>query len=234
MINNGNMASQIRCIIVDDDAVSGMLLSDLLTNWKLFNLIQTFTNPLEAHTFITENEIDLIFLDVEMPEISGVALAKMIDKKIKVVLTTSNRDYSFDGFEIDAYSFIHKPVTVEKLTKLIGKLAATPAAQQLDAVFIKDKSTFKKLILQDVFYIEAYGDYVKIFSKNKTEVINQSLSNILNELNGSNFQRIHRKYIINADHIDSFDSTIVKVNGELLPISRSYRTAFFDSLKKIE
>lgn len=228
------MAMELKCIIVDDDPVSGLLLSDLLSNWEMFKLLDVFTNPLKAHTYVAENDVQLIFLDVEMPEISGVALAKMIDKNIKIVLTTSNKEYSFDGFEIDAYSFIHKPVTIEKLAKLVTKLSSIEVTDTVDKIFIKDKATFKKLILKDVFYFEAYGDYVKIFSKNKTEIINQSLTNMLNELNGSCFHRIHRKYIVNIDHIDSFDSTMVKINGELLPISRSYRSLFFDSIKKME
>lgn len=222
-----------NAIVVEDDNTSRFLLEELLKVSGRFNVISSFLNPVEAVSFVNSNEVDVIFLDVEMPELSGLDFAKVITSKAKVIITTSEKDYAVDAFEINAFDFLLKPVELNKLTAVAARLDET-AKLNTDSkpMFLKTKEGFIKIDLDSVLYVSAEADYVFYHTNEKRFIARQSMTKVL-EVCGSNFIQVHRSFIINLDKVISFTSDKIELGTERIPLSRGYRENFQNRINKI-
>ena len=219
----------INCIIIDDDPVSVNLISHFITNTEGLVLLETITNPIDGANYIRKNtsSIDLIFLDVEMPEMTGLELLETFKELPPVILITSKEKYAVKAFDYKVFHYLVKPVDYSKFLQAINRVFSYYEAensQQLDYIFVKVNSVLSKVLHKDILFCEALGDYVKIHTKEKVHVVNSTMKNIQEKLKQNRqFIRVHRSYIINLLYLENFDSEIAIVSGQLIPIGNRYK-----------
>lgn len=224
------MKKQINCIIVDDEPIAREILAAYIVKSDSLKLIRSCKNAVEAFQAISEEKLDLILLDINMPDMSGIALAKVIDPKIKVIFTTAHREYAVEGFDLQAVDYLLKPISFDRFQRAIQKLEKelkinklTPQAAKDHHIFIRADRKMVKINYTDILYLESISDYVKIHLAEKTITTRATLSNFEKELPAKSFLRIHRSFIIATQHIHSYSKDSIEINQQQLPISRSYK-----------
>jgi two-component system LytT family response regulator len=224
----------INCIIVDDEPMAREILENHLQRIDTIKLIGTCKNAIEAFNLINSHKIDLIFLDINMPEISGLSFARSIDKNIKIIFTTAYREYALDGFDLSAVDYLLKPISFERIFQAINKYEneslsidlKTPVEINLDKsdfIFVKADRKMVKINFAAVDYIESLADYLQIHLKNKTIITRETITSIEAKLPQRDFLRIHRSYIVSINKIESFTNEFVEISKKAIPISRSYK-----------
>jgi DNA-binding LytR/AlgR family response regulator len=228
------MTKIIQCIIVDDEPVAREILENHLSRINAVTVVASCKNALEAFNTINSQKIDLIFLDINMPEISGLSFAKSINKDIKIIFTTAYREYAVDGFDLQAVDYLLKPISFERLFQGINKYldentALKPAVieeiipDKSDFIFVRSDRKMIKINFNEILYIESLSDYIKIHLRDKTVVTRETISNIETKLPQKDFIRIHRSFIVSLSSIDSFTNEYVEIKTNEIPISRSYK-----------
>lgn len=223
----------ISCIIVDDEFIAREIIAIHISKISSINIVASCSNAMDAFKYINKHKIDLVFLDINMPEISGISFAKSINKDIKIIFTTAYRDYAVEGFELQAVDYLLKPISFERLLKAVNTYFEVYSNQQkvitehIDSsefMFVRSDRIMVKIDFNDVIYIESYSDYIKIHLSNKTIVTRETITAIEAKLPKKIFIRIHRSYIISIKHITSFTNEQVIILKKSLPISRSYKS----------
>lgn len=230
----------IKCLIVDDEAIAREIIFSHLSKIDNLEVVAQCKNALEAFNYINKTTVDLVFLDINMPEVSGISLAKSINKDIRIIFTTAYRDYAIDGFELQAVDYLLKPVAFERLLQAVNlyfevynkpQTEITLKSETTDFIFVRSDRRMIKIDLETIIYIESYSDYIKIHLKNETIVTRETISAIEAKLPKTSFIRIHRSYIVAISYIKSFTNDAITVLDKELTISRSYKT---DVLKQLE
>ncbi len=235
------MSKSINCIIVDDEPMAREILQTHLERMSVVHIIKTCKNAIEAFNVLSTEQIDLVFLDINMPEISGLSFAKSITKNIKVIFTTAYREYAVDGFDLQAVDYLLKPISFERLQQAVDKFShnlhqkefhePTIAEPQNDFIFVRSDRRTVKINFSEIQYIESLSDYIKIHLINKVVITRETISNIEAKLPASRFLRVHRSYIVSILKIESFTNEFVEINKKALPISRSYKVAVLNKLE---
>jgi DNA-binding LytR/AlgR family response regulator len=229
------MERQINCIIVDDEPVAREILVNHLEKIDAIRIAASCKNAMDAFRIINTQQIDLVFLDINMPDISGLSFAKSMSKDIKVIFTTAYRDYAVDGFDLKAVDYLLKPISFERLLQGVQKFfeesrSTAPMQteeirdEQDDSMFVRADRKMVKIRFRDIVYIESLSDYIKIHLDGaKVLVTRETLSNIESRLPGKDFIRTHRSYIVSRQKIETFTSDTIGIGKHEIPISRSYR-----------
>jgi DNA-binding LytR/AlgR family response regulator len=236
------MEVKINCIIVDDEPTAREILETYLQKITTVNLVKSCKNVKEALEIISKSQIDLVLLDINMPEISGLTLARVIDKNTKVIFTTAYREYAVDGFDIQAVDYLLKPISFDRFLKAINKFFDLPEfsirkdpvvleQSKTDFIFVRSERKIVKINFDEILYIESLSDYIKIFTTGKTVITRETISNMEAKLPNSRFLRIHRSFLVGIDKIDTYTNEFVEVNEEELPISRTYKESVLQKLK---
>lgn len=233
--------SLISCLIVDDEAIAREIIATHLSKIKNINVVASCSNALEAFNHISNQQIDLVFLDINMPEISGISFAKSINTNIKVIFTTAYRDYAVEGFELKAVDYLLKPISFDRLKQALdtyfdsyGPITPTNTAVQeiSNFMFVRSERKMIKVDYSSILYIESYSDYLKIHTESETIVTRETITAIEAKLPKKQFLRIHRSYVISMHFIQSFTNEYITINKQALPISRSYKKAILKQLEK--
>ncbi len=234
------MPKTISCIIVDDEAIAREVIATHLSKIDTIVVKAQCKNAIEAFNFIGNHNIDLVFLDINMPEISGIAFAKSINRDIKIIFTTAYRDYAVEGFDLQAVDYLLKPIAFERLLQAVNRYykVSFPSKEEViepvndnDFIFVRSNRRMLKVDFNAIAYIESLSDYIKIHLNGETVVTRETISAIEAKLPKQQFLRIHRSYIVHLSKIQSFTNEEVTVNRKALPISRSYKK---DVLKHLE
>ncbi|QNM85660.1 response regulator transcription factor [Polaribacter pectinis] len=234
--------SKINCVIVDDEPVAREIITSFVDKVPNLNLIKSCKNAMEAFEIMNHQKIDLFFLDINMPDISGLSLAKSINKNSKIIFTTAYREYAVDGFDLQAVDYLLKPISFDRFLQAINKFFETKISAEdsvkskedtteNDAVFVRSDRKMVKIIFDEILYIESLSDYIKIHLVDKIIVTRETISNIETKLPKRTFLRIHRSYIINFNKIESYTNEFVEIAKNAIPISRTYKE---NVLKKLE
>lgn len=229
----------MKCIIVDDEPLAIEILESYVARIEELELTGTFRNAIAAFTFVQQNPVDLIFLDIEMPKLSGIDFLKTLKNHPKVIITTAYRDYAIEGFELEVVDYLLKPIPFERFLKSVGKVlssrpessAPTPVAQDSFIYFKVDKKMVKTKIA-DILYIESIKDYVKVRTRDKEIITQQKISYLDESLPRAHFLRVHRSFIVNTDHIDAYTATDVEIEKFKVPIGRNYKNDVIKALSK--
>ncbi|MDW5289882.1 LytTR family DNA-binding domain-containing protein [Formosa sp. PL04] len=230
----------ISCLIVDDELIAREVIATHLSKIRNITVIASCSNAIEAFNHISNHKIDLVFLDINMPEISGISFAKSINSSIKIIFTTAYRDYAVEGFELQAVDYLLKPISFERLLKAINNYFEVYTESQNSSITIPEVSDFmfvrsdRKMIKIDfnaIIYIESYSDYIKIHFQNSSIVTRETISAIEAKLPPKQFLRIHRSYIISIKSITSFTNEHITILNHALPISRSYKKEVLEQLE---
>jgi|SRR6218665_1086764 len=236
----------MKCVIIDDEPLAVELLQDFVKKVESLELISSFNNAIDAVSFINQNNVDLIFLDIEMPHFSGIDFINTIEKKALVIFTTAYSDYAVEGFNLGAVDYLVKPIPFHRFLKAVvraqqvlqpaianqpvSETTNTPEIQQ-DFMFVRAEYENVKLNFADILFIEGLKDYVKIYTTdNKFTLTLISLIKLENLLSSKGFARIHRSYIINIKHVKSIQKNKVLISDKRIPISESYKNTFFEKI----
>lgn len=236
----------MKCVIIDDEPLAVELLQDFVKKIDSLELINSFNNAIDAVSFINQNNIDLVFLDIQMPHFSGIDFLNTIEKKPLVIFTTAYSDYAVEGFNLGAVDYLVKPIPFHRFLKAVVRAqqvlqpaAATQAITEntnspeidQDFMFVRAEYENVKLNFADILFIEGLKDYVKIYTTdNKFTLTLISLIKLENLLSSKGFARIHRSYIINIKHVKSIQKNKVLISDKRVPISESYKSTFFEKI----
>ncbi|MEP5339568.1 MAG: response regulator transcription factor [Algibacter sp.] len=233
----------ISCLVIDDESIARDIINNHLSKIKNIHVVASCKNAIEAFSYINTHNIDLVFLDINMPEISGISFAKSINKNIKIIFTTAYRDYAVEGFELQAVDYLLKPISFERLLKAVNtyfevhsELQTKTIEQTTDSnfMFVRADRIMVKINFDAIIYIESYSDYIKIHLSEKTIVTRETISAVEAKLPKNHFLRIHRSYIISISNISSFTNEQITINKTSLPISRSYKQEVLKVLEKFQ
>lgn len=236
----------MKCVIIDDEPLAVELLEDFVRKIDSLELVSTFNNAIDAVSFINQNNVDLIFLDIQMPHFSGIEFLNTIEKKPLIIFTTAYSDYAVEGFNLGAVDYLVKPIPFHRFLKsvvraqqilnpaaalqTIAETSTTPESEQ-DFMFVRAEYENVKMNFSEILFIEGLKDYVKIYTTdNKFTLTLISLIKLENLLSSKGFSRIHRSYIINIKHVKSIQKNKVLISDKRIPISESYKTAFFEKI----
>lgn len=223
-----------HCLIVDDEPVAREILENHLSRIPGFQLEGSCRSAVEAFKIINSTNIDLIFLDINMPEISGLSFARSINKNIKVIFTTAYREYAVDGFDLMAVDYLLKPISFERFSQAMLKynnenrsehysMNEPVELEKNDFIFVRSDRKMIKINFSEVHYIESLSDYLKIHLEDKTIITRETISNLETMLPQNDFLRVHRSYIVALAKIQSYTNEEVEVGNHQIPISRSYK-----------
>ncbi|WP_207430428.1 LytR/AlgR family response regulator transcription factor [Sabulibacter ruber] len=236
-----------RAIIIDDDELSRMILERHIKSTPSLELVQTFSSSVEGLAWLLKNDgVDLLFLDVEMPEMTGLELLRTLPHKPLTILITSHKDFAIQAFELQVADYLLKPVDFTRFTQAVlnatKKLegvnghqvpVAAQAAAQPDELFVKVDNKIIKLNLNSISFIEARGDYVVINTDNKKHIVYTTMSAIDQKLPSDQFLRIHRSFIINLKKIELIEDDSVLMQDKYIPIGGSYQSKFYSRINKL-
>lgn len=236
----------MKCVIIDDEPLAVELLEDFVSKIDTLELLRTFNNAIDAVSFINQTNVDLIFLDIQMPHFSGIEFLNTIEKKPLIIFTTAYSDYAVEGFNLGAVDYLVKPIPFHRFLKSVVRAQqifnSVPAVQEIpentnlpelqqDFMFVRAEYENVKMNFSDILFIEGLKDYVKIYTTdNKYTLTLISLIKLENLLSSKGFSRVHRSYIINIQHVKSIQKNKVLINDKRIPISESYKNAFFERI----
>lgn len=234
---------KLRCIIVEDEPLARNLITDYVSKVPYLELVEACSNPMRAMEVLKENQVDLMFLDIQMPEITGLTLLKVLQQKPLVILTTAYSQYALESYDLDVVDYLLKPITFDRFLKAVEKanqrhnkkdhaVPVTASSSPPDFVFIKDGSKMIKVRYNDILYIEGLKDYVTIHTSTQKIVSLQRLKTLEEELPRARFVRIHNSYIVNLSAIDVIHKNDVQIGQAHLPISDSYKKTFKEFIER--
>lgn len=228
----------INCIVVDDEPLARQLIESYIDQIPEIRCLGSFQTAIEAFAALHQHTIDVIFLDIEMPGITGLNFIRSLKTTVKVIFTTAYTEYAVDAFEIDAIDYLVKPVTFERFLKAIQKIGFTkieaamsnPAAGEITYIFLKADRRLIKVDLALIIYVEGFGDYVKVHTVNETYVTYMTMAKLESLLPASKFIRIHRSTIVNTAFIQFIEGNFIRVNNIDLAIGSTYRESLLQRL----
>jgi DNA-binding LytR/AlgR family response regulator len=232
----------ITCLAVDDEPPALDVVTRHIAAIPSLRLVGTCMNAVQALAMLQQQNIDLLFLDIQMPQILGTQFIRTLKNPPKVIFTTAYRKFAVEGFELDAVDYLLKPITFERFLKAVNKVMGlpvqeiTPSSAKNEAVserfiHLRADRKIQKIALDDIVYIESLKDYCKIITTSKRIITRQPISSIENSLPAGDFIRIHRSYIVSLNKIESYTNELVEIARQELPIGRMYRYEVERSLK---
>lgn len=225
----------INCIIVDDEEMSRATIELFVSQTDSLNLIGLCSSAVEAANFLKNQEIDLIFLDIEMPQMSGLELIKTLENSPKIILVTSKKDYAVEAFEYNVVDYLVKPVDYSRFLQAVNRVIAPGEliqnnSRQNDEIFIKSDSKIVKINFSSILYVEALADYAIIQLGKTRHIIHSTMKALEQKLPSNTFVRVHRSYIVNISKINSIEDMNIVIGDANIPVGASYREKF---MKKI-
>ena len=236
------MANKITCVIVDDEPIAREILESFIDKTPNLELISSCKNAMEALQVAQTENIDLFFLDINIPEITGLSLAKIINNKSQIIFTTAYRDYAVDGFNLSVIDYLLKPIAFDRFLQAIQKVTeptnsnmkvSTENDNKKDFMFVRADRKMVKINFKDILYIESLGDYVKVFTNNDTVITRKTISNFEATLPSDCFIRVHRSYIVSISKISSYTNEYIEIAKKAVPISRSYKESVLQKLAQV-
>lgn len=216
----------MKCIIIDDEPLAREILNEYVAELPSLELVGSYSSAIQAMEILKNQVVDLIFLDVNMPRLSGIDFLKALDRRPAVILTTAYPDYALQGYELDVVDYLLKPFSFERFLKAVHKADVrvdSPGELHGGRLLVRaDKRTWL-VDHEDIMYVESMGDYVKIYTKNRKHVVNESMKSIEDSLPGSQFIRVHKSWIVSRSAIDFIEGNYLMCSDQPIPIGKTYK-----------
>ncbi len=231
---------KLNCVITDDEPIAQEILEDYIRLVPGLCLVAKCKNAMETMDVLRANEVDILFIDIQMPGINGIDFVRSLKARPSVVFTTAFPNYAIDGFDVDAIDYLLKPVSIDRFLRAVDKVynqtpkkaTETTVQSARDFFFIKSNTDLVKVAFDSILYIEGLENYVKIYCEQQKQIISFStMKNMEELLSAHRFLRIHRSYIINLNKVNAVQSNTFKIGAAELPIGKSYRKPVSDVLK---
>ena len=236
---------KLNCLIVDDEELAQRVVEKYVADVSSLNLVKKCNNAIEAMEAMQEQNIDLLFLDINMPKISGLNFLRGLKNPPMVIITTAYREYALEGFELDVIDYLKKPFSFERFFTAVNKAIDKAKAhkphiesfvlnpeirQQIDEsfIFIKSEKITYKVDYKDILHIESVGDYIKIITREKVIIAYQSLKQMESLLPERHFPRVHKSFMVSISKINSIEGNMIKIGDMTIPIGRTYRNDFME------
>jgi DNA-binding LytR/AlgR family response regulator len=236
---------EIKCLVVDDEPIAAQVIKSYLDKLDTFTLVETCENALQAFEYLQTNRVDLMFLDIQMPKITGLEFLKTLQTPPKVIIVTAYREFAFEGFELDVVDYLLKPVSFERFLKAINKfnnLDIITTRSHLDerkmpkpdqeSIWVRADRKNVKILIDDINYIEGLKDYVKIYVKNGLIISKMPMKNMEKVLPSEGFIRIHRSYLVPISKISAFNNEGIEIDSAVLPIGKMYKESVIRYLEE--
>ena len=225
----------MNCIIIEDEIPAQKILQNFIGKIPNLELSGIFNAAIEAYSFLSNNEVDLIFLDINLPDISGIEFIKTVKNPPSLIITTAYPDYAVSSFELDTIvDYLVKPIRFERFFKAINKLKAkkenSVEEDEHDSIFLNVDKTHHKIILNDIFYVESDRNYITLISKSKTLSFIDTLKNWADKLDNQQFIQVHKSFIINVNKIDKITGNTLFIADKKIPIGRTYKLELLKTL----
>ena len=222
----------MNCIIVDDEEMSRSTVEHFVNLTDFLKLEQVCSSALEAINVLNEKKIDLIFLDIEMPEMSGLEMLETLNYSPAVIFITSKKDYAIQAFDYNVVDYLVKPVEYTRFLKSVNKAmtAKGKKADDSDDTFIKTDLKYVKINFSEVLFVEAMADYVVLNLDAKKHIIHSTMKSLEQKLDSEKFTRVHRSYIVNFTKVDSVENSVIYIGGNKIPIGASYKSEFMQKI----
>lgn len=231
----------LKCAVVDDSSLQRLSIVKLIKDHPNLKLVAEYNNAIETKNGLLDTETDLIFLDIEMPILSGFELLDNLSNKPQIIFVTGKTKYAFKAFDYDAVDYIHKPVTKDRFNNAVTKAVnlhklkhQTPVPEDDDFIFVKSNLKNRKVFLNKLKYIQALGDYVKFVTEKDNFVVLATMKSFEEQLPNERFLRTHKSYIVNLEKIERYNSKNIEIDKESLPLSRHKKANLVDALSAIQ
>ncbi len=234
------MNSLLNCIAIDDEPLALDIISEFSTKIRYLKLLGAFTNPFEAVQTLNTEQVHLIFLDIQMPQISGLEFLKSLYNPPMIIFTTAFKEYAYEGFEYNAVDYLVKPIAFDRFSRSVSKayqllklkIPGETSSEEVqgvsrDFLMVKVEYSTIRVNLEDIIYIEGLKDYVKIYTEGKLILTKTTMKNIIEKLPPDRFYRVHKSYIISVDKIDMIENSRIVIGNQRIPIGESFRNTFF-------
>lgn len=224
------MAEKLRCLIVEDEIMAMKSLTKLCEKMDRLDLVGTFDNGKDALAEIEKKSIDLIFLDIEMPEMTGIELLEQLSVTPQIIFTTGNKEYAYEAYEYDVTDFLKKPITQLRFLKAVEKaifrqeqLDAIATASSKNEIYIRTDGRYVRVGYDDILFFENVGDYVKVITESGNHIIHGSMKSIDSRIQHPRFLKVHRSYIVNLDKVKDIEDNTLVIEKSVIPISRAHK-----------
>ena len=237
----------LKCIAVDDEPLALDIIADYVSKIPFLELVMRTENPIEAMQLVQEGNIDIVFLDIQMPELTGIQFLKIAGNKANYILTTAYSQYALESYDLNVSDYLLKPIAFDRFYKAVEKVRnqnqkqalapSAPAAEVVvapptntakqDFIFVKTEHKIQKIQLDNILYIEGLKDYISIFTKTERVITLQNMKKMEETLPKGSFIRVHKSYIIAVDKIESIERSRIAIAGKTIPVGDTYREAFF-------
>ncbi len=226
---------KLKSIIVDDSYMQRIAIAKLVNEHPNLTLIAEYNQPVEAINGIKKSDIDVVFLDVEMPIINGFQLLESLDNPPQVILITGNPNYALKAFDYEVTDYLYKPISMSRFNAAIKRAVVNhehtlKLNEEEEYIFVKSNLRQRKVILNNIKWIEALGDYIKLITDEGTIVILSTMKSFEQKLPKGKFMRIHKSYIVNLEKVERYNSKSITVDGSQVPLSRNKKTEFMETL----
>ncbi|PXY39782.1 DNA-binding response regulator [Flavobacterium cheongpyeongense] len=222
---------KIKCLLIDDEPLAIKVLQNYFTNFTDFEVIGTFNNSLEALEFINTTPVDAVFLDINMPMMTGFELISLIKTKTRVIITTAFREFAAESYDLDVLDYLVKPIPLPRFIKCINKITTeyhlknnirTETSKGDSHIFIKVDKKMMKINIEEILFVEGMKEYIKIVTPDKTYITHKSLTAQSEELPNDKFMRIHKSYVIALNKVKSIEGNRIQILSYTIPIGRNY------------
>ncbi|MCP2029070.1 DNA-binding LytR/AlgR family response regulator [Flavobacterium sp. HSC-32F16] len=222
---------KIKCVLIDDEPLAIKVLQNYFNNFTDFEVIGTFNNSLEALDFINNTSVDAVFLDINMPMMTGFELISLIENKTKVIITTAFREFAAESYDLDVLDYLVKPIPLPRFIKCINKITTEYNLKnniKIDTtkgdshIFIKVDKKMMKINIEEILFIEGMKEYIKVVTPDKTYITHKSLTSLSEELPADRFLRIHKSYVIALNKVKSIEGNRIQIQSYTIPIGRNY------------
>lgn len=223
---------EIKCIITDDEPIARKGLRSYIEKIDFLTLTGECEDAIQLNTMLKTAQPDLLFLDIEMPHISGIELLSSIHNPPKVIIISAYEQYALKGYELDVVDYLLKPVSFERFLKAVNKVHDLLEKETKNTgekyVFVKSDKQLKKILLKEILFIESMENYITIYTTSSKEIVYTTLKHMLDSLPGENFLQVHRSYITNIEHIKSIEGNLLNIGIHKVPVARNLRDKVFD------
>lgn len=237
------MTMKTKCLIVDDEPLARELIRGHVEKLENFEIVAECSDAMKALNVLREKQVDLMFMDIQMPQITGIEFMKTLKHPPKVIITTAYREYALEGFELDVVDYLLKPITFERFLKSVNKyyqmnqddiqMVANTISEKLPEesfVYVKENKKVIKIYLSEIKYIEGLSEYIQIFTDKRKIITKTSMSQMEGKLPPENFLRIHKSFIVSMNKIEAFTANTIEIQGKELPIGRSFKNGVLNAL----
>jgi DNA-binding LytR/AlgR family response regulator len=222
---------KIKCVLIDDEPLAIKVLQNYFSNFTDFEVIATFNNSLEALDFINSTPVDAVFLDINMPMMTGFELISLIENKTKIIITTAFREFAAESYDLDVLDYLVKPIPLPRFIKCINKITTeynlknnikVETTKGDSHIFIKVDKKMMKINIEEILFVEGMKEYIKVVTPDKTYITHKSLTSLSEELPADRFLRIHKSYVIALNKVKSIEGNRIQIQSYTIPIGRNY------------